>query len=185
MKIKTEQLIQELTTLIQGHLNHVVSLQSLPESVLNARLSEDSWSVLECIEHLNRYGNFYLPEIEKRIGESRTRHAPVVKSGLLGNYFAQSMLPRQKLNKMKTFRNMNPIHSQLDKDVLNTFESQQKRMLDLLRRSNSIDLNKVKTGTSISKLIRLRLGDTFRFVIYHNERHIRQAERILTEVNKA
>ncbi|RXM56703.1 hypothetical protein BOQ60_25350, partial [Chryseobacterium sp. CH1] len=31
-----------------------------------------------------------------------------------------------------------------------------------------IDLEKTKTSISISKLIKLKLGDTFRFVIYHN-----------------
>lgn len=184
MKTNTEQLVQELTTRIKAHLNYVVSLQALPESILNARLSDDSWSVLECIEHLNRYGAFYLPEIEKQIRNSKTKHAPVFKSGLLGNYFAQSMLPKEKLNKMKTFRNMNPIHSTLDKTVLDRFEKQQRQMLDLLHRSNQVDLNKVKTGITISSWIKLRLGDTFRFVIYHNERHIRQAGRVLGNMNK-
>ncbi len=184
MKIPTEQLIQELVTYTQAHLNYVVFLQSLPEDVLNTRLSEESWSVLECIEHLNRYGHFYLPEIERRISGSRTRHAPVFKSGLLGNYFAQGMLPKEKLNKMKTFRSMNPIRTRLTGQTLVTFEQQLKRMLDLLTRSRDADLNKVKTSISISKLIRLKLGDTFRVVVYHNERHIRQAEKVLGAVRR-
>jgi len=33
---------------------------------------------LECIEHLNRYGDFYIPEITKRIktGKSTTTSSP-------------------------------------------------------------------------------------------------------------
>ena len=44
--------------------------------------------------------------------------------------------------------------------------------------------DKTKTAISISKLIKLRLGDTFRVLIYHNERHIKQAERAIKEASK-
>lgn len=40
------------------------------------------------------------------------------------------------------------------------------------------DLGKIKTSISISKWIKLKLGDTFRVIIYHNERHIVQANKI-------
>ncbi|MFM7022373.1 MAG: hypothetical protein ACKOXB_05295 [Flavobacteriales bacterium] len=57
---------------------------------------------------------------------------------------------------------------------------QQKQTLELLEAAGKVDLKKVKTSVSISKFIRLRLGDTFRFVIYHNQRHIAQAQKVLT-----
>ena len=50
---------------------------------------------------------------------------------------------------------------------------------DLKPREWKIDLNKTKTAISISKLIKLKIGDTFRVVVYHNERHLIQAEKIL------
>lgn len=89
------------------------------------------------------------------------------------------MLPKDSLNKMKTFKSMNPIHSNLDKKVLNEFIIQQKQMINLLNEAENVDLNKIKTSISISSLIKLRLGDTFRFVIYNNLRHIEQAKKIL------
>lgn len=91
------------------------------------------------------------------------------------------MLPKEKLNTMKTLKTMNPIHSNLDKGVVNTFIKQQKKMLELLEEAQYIDLEKTKTNISISKLIKLKLGDTFRFVIYHNQRHVEQIKRILTD----
>ena len=36
-------------------------------------------------------------------------------------------------------------------------------------------LKKVKVPISISKLVRLRLGDALLFVAYHNDRHMEQA----------
>ncbi len=79
---------------------------------------------------------------------------------------------------MKTLKAMNPIHSQLNKEVVEEFIRQQKQLLELLEKAGNVDLQKIKTGISISKLIRLKLGDTFRFVIYHNERHVVQAQKI-------
>ncbi|WP_353959979.1 hypothetical protein [Chryseobacterium tructae] len=83
---------------------------------------------------------------------------------------------------MKTLEIMNPIHSQLNKGVVNEFIQQQQQLLDLLEKAKHINLEKTKTAISISKLITLKLGDTFRFVIYHNQRHIVQAEKVIKNI---
>lgn len=179
MKIPTLQLVDELKKITEENILFAENLLNQSNKKLNFRLSENSWSILECLEHLNRYGNFYLPEISKRIENSDTKSTEIFSSGILGNYFAKSMLPKEKLNTMKTFKSMNPIHRKLDKNVVNEFISQQKQIIHLLNEAKNIDLNKVKTSISISNLIKLKLGDTFRFVIYHNVRHVEQAKRNL------
>lgn len=180
MKILAQQMLNDLKIITEQNLEFAENLFNEADTKLNFRLSEKSWSILECLEHLNRYGKFYLPEINKRIQNSDTKSKEIFSSGILGNYFAQSMLPKEKLITMKTFKSMNPIHSNLDKSVLSEFISQQKQMIHLLHDAGNVDLNKVKTNISISNLIKLKLGDTFRFVIYHNLRHIEQAKRILS-----
>lgn len=179
MTISTENLINELIELTQEHLAFAESLLLKTDTELNKRLTNESWSVLECLKHLNFYGNFYLPEIKNRIETSTTKATTEFKSGWLGNYFAQSMLPKEKLNKMKAFKSMNPIHSSLSKNTVTVFIDQQKQLLDLLNASRNVNLNKVKTSISITTLIKLKLGDTFRFFIYHNKRHIVQAQKVL------
>lgn len=149
------------------------------DKVLNPRPATGSWSALECMEHLNRYGNFYLPEIQRRIAQSPHPASAQFKSGWLGNYFAKSLLPKEKLNKMKTFSNMDPMGSELGREVLHTFIAQQEQTLALLQEAKNVDLSKTRTAISISSWIKLRLGDTFRVLIYHNQRHVVQAERAL------
>lgn len=180
MKISTTDLLDELKGMTQQHLRFAEILSLQPEHELNFRTSEDSWSTLECLEHLNRYGNFYIPEISRAMSSTGKSSQSYFKPGILGNYFAKSMLPKEKLNTMKTLKSMNPIHSNLDKNVLDLFIIHQGKLLELLEKAQYIDLEKTKTSISISKLIKLRLGDTFRFVIYHNARHIGQIKRILT-----
>ncbi|MCC3214597.1 DinB family protein [Chryseobacterium sp. X308] len=181
MKISTSELLDELKNRTKQHLQFAEMLSLKTEHDLNFRTSSDSWSTLECLEHLNRYGNFYIPEINRTISSAGKPSQLYFKPGILGNYFAKSMLPKEKLNTMKTLKAMNPIHSNLDKGVVNTFIKQQKKMLELLEEAQYIDLEKTKTNISISKLIKLKLGDTFRFVIYHNQRHVEQIKRILTD----
>ncbi|MBK1896003.1 DinB family protein [Chryseobacterium paridis] len=179
MKISSSQLIAELKNITQNNIQYVETLLQKTDRELNHRVSENSWSILECIEHLNLYGHFYIPEISKRIQASTSSPKSTFSPGILGNYFAKMMLPKEKPNPMKTLKTMNPIHSKLDKEVLNEFIKQQQQLLILLDQSKNINLEKIKTSISISKLIKLKLGDTLRFVIYHHIRHIGQAKRIL------
>jgi hypothetical protein len=179
MKISTSELLNELTIRTEGHLHYAEMLSVKPEHDLNFRTSAESWSTLECLEHLNRYGDFYIPEISRAVSSAGKSSQSYFKPGILGNYFAKSMLPKEKLNTMKTLKAMNPIHSNLDKRVVETFINHQGKLLELLEEAQCIDLEKTKTSISISKLIKLRLGDTFCFVIYHNARHVEQIKRIL------
>ncbi len=178
MKIQSGKLIDELVEITNQHLEFAQQLQYKSNEELNYRKSPESWNTLECLEHLNLYGRFYIPEIDNRINSSKTTPQKEFKSGFLGNYFAKSMLPKDKLNKMKTFKSMNPIHKNLDKNVLEEFISQQKQILELLEKSRKVNLEKVKTSISITHFIKLKLGDTFRFVINHNTRHVIQAKKI-------
>ena len=95
------------------------------------------------------------------------------------------MLPKEKLNKMKTFKSKNPLNSALDKSVIDRFTTQQIKLLDLLNQSRKVSLNKVKIKTSISSLISLKLGDTFQFLINHMIRHLNQIDKIQTAMNNA
>lgn len=176
MKITAETLILELIETTRQNLNFAETLKSKVDNQLNWKINKQSWSALECLEHLNLYGDFYLLEIEKAIENAKSKSEPIFKSGILGNYFAESMLPKEKPNKMKTFKDKNPLDSHLDSKTIERFINQQIKMIELLNRARTISLNKEKIPITISKLIKLKLGDTFRFVINHNIRHIKQIE---------
>lgn len=169
------ELITGLIDLTKKNLNTAEAFLQLSSDQLNKKSDSESWSAFECIAHLNIYGCFYLPEIENAIAKAPLSTYNNFKSGFLGGYFVNIIKPKEKLHKMKTLKKFNPIGSQLNKDVLITFKEQQFKMLELLSKSSDVNLTKAKTGVSISKLIKMRLGDTLQFVIYHNQRHLIQA----------
>ena len=179
MRINSGALISDLEERTRYNLGQAEKFLQLSPEELNRKPSPDSWSVLECFEHLNRYGDFYLPEIGKKLINNTTTPDQEFKSGFVGNYFAEMMLPGENVKKMKTFKSMNPSGSKLDKTVLTRFIAQQKKLLELLEKASKVSLTKTKTSISISKLVKLKLGDTFRVLIYHNYRHVEQAKRVV------
>ena len=176
MKTQSEILILDLIETTRQNLNFAELLKEKNETELNWKANTESWSILECLEHLNLYGYFYIPEIEKTILNSKQKSEKEFKSRMLGNYFAKSMLPKQKLNKMKTFKDKNPLNSYLNRKVIDEFVNQQIKTIDLLNKSKVVSLNKNKVEITLTKWIKLKLGDTFRFLINHNIRHIKQIE---------
>jgi len=182
MECTNEVLIEDLVKRTQGNIEVAEELKKQKEIALNKKKNEKAWSALECVEHLNRYSRFYLPELALKISSAHpVQSNAVFKSGVLGNYFAKSVSNKPQVNKMKTLREMNPNGSLLKTTVLTSFITDQYDLLELLEKAKSLDLTRTKTAISISKLIKLRFGDTLRVVIYHNERHLAQALRAAKE----
>lgn len=176
--MRSEELIQTLLEKTTQIMHQAEQLKRHDLNVLTWRKNEESWNILECLEHLNLYGEFYLPQIEDKIKVSKTTPDIKFKSGFLGNYFAKSMLPNGKINKMKTFKDKNPLHTKLDKAVIDKFIHQQIKLTNLLQQSKQVSLNDVRIPTSISSLLKLKLGDTFQFFTNHIIRHFNQIESI-------
>lgn len=177
--MNSELLLQRLIEQVRETMNQAEKLKGLEIEVQTWRPDETSWNILECIEHLNRYGDFYLPQIDIQIRNSTTKPESEFKSGLLGAYFSKSMLPKEDMLKMPTFKSKNPLNSNVDVYVIEKFIHQQMQLLNLLNESRKVSLNKVKVKTTLSGWLTINLGDTFQFVIYHNLRHMNQTERIL------
>ena len=173
--MRTTDLISELQSITQSNIDQALEMKNLSPDIANWQPGTGRWSALECLEHLNRYGDFYIPEIEMRLAENKPNPAEKFRPGLFGNYFANAVKPGAK--RMDTFKSMNPARSSIRPDVLNEFLKQQERMKELIERSSHYNLKKIKTSISISKLLKLRLGDTLRVVVYHNQRHMIQAKR--------
>ena len=149
----------------------------LPESSLNWKERAEKWSILECLEHLNRYSLYYHAELRKAIARavpSYNRHE--AKSTWMGKKFIAMMHP-DNTKKHKTFSRMNPSHGSLKKEVIERFLRNQEELLDLLNEASTIDLNKASIPVEFLKILRMNFGDALQFVVVHEQRHIKQARR--------
>lgn len=182
--MKSQVLIQLLIDQTKENISQIEAMQDEEIVFLNWRKNPNSWNILECVEHLNLYGEYYLPAIKVALQSVRSQRVMYFKSGIIGGYFAKSMLPKVKLNKMKTFKDKDPINRSLDREVLKRFLNQQTELLLLLNISKEVDLNKVKVPISICKFLKLKLGDVFLFFVNHNLRHMEQVRNIIGSIKK-
>jgi len=184
MRTTNDQLINELLNIVEASTATVNKFKTLSANELNYKKDSASWSVLECIEHLNLYGDFYLPEIEKRIALKKTAPASgLFKPGLIGNYFANLMKAGPgKMKKMRSPGDKDPAGSQLTAATLDRFLKQQVLLTSLLNKARETDLVRTKASISLTRFMKLRLGDTFRFFVYHIERHVAQAGNVIAGI---
>jgi DinB superfamily len=164
--------------------------QMLAPTILHAAPAPQQWSAAQCLEHLNIYGRHYLPAIQIAIEAGKRRGispAALYRSGWLGQWFTNLMLPQpdgQLKSKMKAPKNAIPAAQPDARAMLAEFIEQQETLLALIDAAAMVNLNTLRVPTSLSPMLRLKLGDTFAFVIAHNERHVLQIGRAVNSFER-
>ena len=184
MKYQSKTLLEGLYAQTETNISKAISeWQLLSNSRMTAQPAPGAWSASQCLEHLNSYGRYYLPAIEKAIVKAAGKRAvPDFNSSWLGNYFYKLMLPENNgtvKKKMRSPKDHRPGLGLNAEKVLQEFISQLEILGRLLNEAKTIDINAARVPISVSPLIKLKLGDTFLFLIAHINRHIQQAERAL------
>jgi hypothetical protein len=186
--IKTSELLDRLKAdTRQVIMEAKILLQNDPE-LLTRQPAPGKWSIAQILEHLNAYGRFYIPEIRKALDESNLSPELKYNSGWLGNFFTNSMKPtaeKKVKNKMKAMKDYTPTPDLDSKTVIDEFIHQQQEMLNLLEISAQKNFGRIRIPISITRFIRLKLGDTFRFLIAHNQRHFIQCENTINTLRAA
>jgi hypothetical protein len=62
--------------------------------------------------------------------------------------------------------------------VLAEFRQHQEQLLQLLARAAHADLNRKAVPVEFFKLLKMRTGEAFEFVLVHEQRHMQQALRV-------
>jgi TusA-related sulfurtransferase len=179
--MNTLALLEDLQDRTQKSAALINVLQKLEESTLQHKLNPNTWSVLECIAHLNLYYAFYIPLLKTAVELDQTKsYEGRFKSGWLGEFFVTIMKPKKgKIKKMSAMAKMNPNGTLLDPSILEVFLNNQKTIHEIMEICKTRNLNSVKIPTVMSKWVSISLGDTLRFIVVHNERHLLQAQNCL------
>jgi hypothetical protein len=179
--MKSNELLQQVETatlaIIKRAEENFVSLSS---EALNEKPNPQQWSIAECLEHLNYYSDYYNKAIKIAIEnaqEKQWKEVPTFTSSWLGKKSIESVDP-SNVKPTKTPKALNPSSSTVRPDVLLRFINAQKEFLTLIEAAQKINLNKAKVRIEVFKLLKMRLGDLFLFMIAHNQRHCNQALRV-------
>jgi uncharacterized damage-inducible protein DinB len=184
--INSNTLLENLQAGVRNLLVQTGQLSQQPDALLETQPASGSWSVAQVLEHLNIYSRYYITAIEAKLHMHQTQPANTFRPGYLGNYFTTLMQPSPDdtiKSKMKAPRSAIPSVQPDVKLMLSEFTAHQHQLLQILQIARSANLQSIRIPTSISKWIRLPLGDTFRFFIAHQERHFVQIKNILGTLN--
>lgn len=184
-KFKSTELLDQLQSDVRQMILRVNQLKSADPGFLLEQPAPGKWSVVEVLEHLNSYTTYYLKAVENSLKNAMPARE-FYKPGIIGNYFTKLMRPTEAgkvKNKMKTLKNHRPARFLDSAPVIKTFLEHQHRLLDLLEKAKSADIGGIKTPITISRYIKLKTGDVFRFLIAHEQRHFVQIENALIAVS--
>jgi hypothetical protein len=185
-------LLKELHTQTLSFLEEAVQQwQMMPGEKFSYQPSPAQWSAKQCIAHLNSYGDYYLPAIDRAIKKAKHKGSKSQQQftpGRLGNYFTQMMKPgtdAKPSKKIKAFKKYIHPNTEDGDAIIAKFIEQQEQMLLLIDAATEINLETTRVGISIAPLIQLKLGDVFMFITEHNKRHIAQAQRAVNAFSPA
>ncbi len=181
--ITRTDLLDKLVKKVQDHKQQTAhKFSKMRTSDLNRLSPAGGWSITQCLDHLNSYGNYYLPVIRQNLELALPDDdGKVFESGWLGRYFVKMMDPETGKKKYKAFKGHIPETNLDPAIVIQEFLKQQDELKLLLLFAANRNLSEIRIPVSICKFIRLKLGDVFQFLIAHNERHLQQATRNLQE----
>lgn len=179
-------LLQDLRSDVNAILNVTYTrIKNQPDAANLQQPAPGKWSAVQCLAHLNGYGRYYIPQLQAALQRGEQKHLaapPVFRSSWLGNYFTGLMKPKEDgalRSTMQAPKGYRPAPEADAQAVIAEFIQQQQQLLELLDRAEKVDIARLKVPTSLSKFIRLSAGDTLRFLIAHEQRHILQALRAL------
>lgn len=187
-KFKSEDLISQLQADVKQIIAAAEHLETADPVKLNYCPEEGKWSVAQVLEHLNAYNRYYLPAIERSMVQISKDTSAWFVPGFWGNYFTNMMMPKnvyEVKNKMKAMKSYMPAKGLNVESVFREFFQHQNKILQLLDVAKRRNMNSIKIPISITKLIRFKLGDTFRFLIAHEQRHMIQARNAVKAVGVA
>jgi len=173
------KLISEAKTLAA---NAKTTFGELTVPQLNWKPSAERWSVAQCFDHLLTSNKGYLPIIDNVLaGYKRTfwQSMPVLP-GLMGKLLVKSMDPAST-RKVKAPKRFQPAQSEISASVINDFVAQQKQMIDKMKATEHLDLEKIVITSPVAGVVVYSLMDAYRLIVVHEQRHFQQAKRVTEE----
>ncbi len=153
----------------------------LSEAQLNWKPTPDRWSVGECLEHLITANGRYFKLAERALSED---HKPpfmrlIPGWARMGGGMLIGAVSPQTARKVKTLAIFEPAVSTVPADEVARFESHQAELLEWIRKSRRLDLDKTIVASPATAILVYSLMDAWRVLAAHEVRHLLQARRVV------
>ncbi len=173
--------LQEILTALDESDRRAEDLvRDLDDERLNWRPDERSWSIAQCLDHLNVASNVYAGPIREALERARrtgsVRKGPI-QPGPFSRWFIATLEPPPK-RRLPAPKKIVPAARKGKAEVMAEWRRAQSAVRDLLREAAGLDLNGARFVNPFLPLIRFSVGTGFRVIAAHERRHLWQAERV-------
>ncbi len=184
------ELLEQLKAEVNTVLATVQQISNdLDAQSLNRQPMAGKWSIAQVLEHLNTYNRYYLPAIKAAMPKAGHTTSKEFKSGWLGEYFAKSMYSevvtgKRVANKMSAMKGHIPDASLNAAAVINEFIAAEKELLQMLEDAKQVNIGGIRIPITISKMIKIKVGDALRFLVAHQVRHLLQINNTRSAISR-
>lgn len=174
---------------LNGILKKVRELHQLEISQLVMSPNAKSWNVVEVLAHLSKSYGLYVEKIDAALAKLPTTNSGSqdFKARPWQQFAIEGQRPKGKKRKwkMKTLKRFEPL---LERETLtrekidaifDEFFQLHGHLKEVILKSRSKDVSKVKITSAIGPIIKFYLPEAFEFLLCHMERHMVQINEIL------
>lgn len=166
-----ERLADEADLLVSG----------LTDAQFTWRPAPTSWSIAQCLDHLNVTARLYLPQLDEGI-------ANAIRQGFYGEgpftywwlarMFVRMLEPPPRF-RVKTPAAFQPPPARTRHEIMAAFRAYQVQYVDRLRQANGLDLSRARVRSPVASWVLMPLGTGFIAMTAHERRHLWQARQVL------
>lgn len=142
--------------------------------------SPETWSVAQCIDHLNATARAYLPSLDEGIADAIRRglyaEGPF-SSNWIGRLFVWTLEPPPRF-RARAPASFLPAPARSRAEIMAGFRGYQVQLVDRLRQASGLDLARARVASPVARWLRLPLGAGFALTAAHQRRHLWQARQL-------
>lgn len=188
MSTKKNYTFNELKERFEGAKTVIHEYGNLAEETVSFKLNPETWSCTEVCQHLIRFNEMYISEIDSAVDKRKT--LPVSKNGdsfspkWSARKIAEYLEPPYKFG-IKTLKPMYPSNVELSAaDTFIRLIEINEVVITMLSKAEgeNWNLKRIKGSHPLLKLYRMSLIDFLVLIDAHQRRHFWQIEQILTRI---
>jgi DinB family protein len=162
-------------------------IAEVDEERFNRRPDERSWSVAQCLDHLNVANRLYLESMAAAMEEARRKGAwrsGPIQQRALERWFTRSMEPPPR-RRLPAPRKIVPAERKSRTEVGEEWTRIQARLSELIHEAAPLDLNRTRFVNPFFPLIRFSVGTGFLVIEVHERRHLWQARQVIEKLERS
>jgi DinB superfamily len=152
-------------------------MTGLTPEQLNWQPEVNAWSVGQCLEHLCRMNEVYLPAILSALLGKSSRAVSDITPGWFGRWFIRSYIEPSPNTKRAPAPKMIVPGARVESSVLDRFLRTNQAARELVRDASNCDVNRIRFRNPFIPIIRFTVGTGLEIVSKHERRHLLQAQR--------